>query len=137
MPQVFRAMRKDDDGFPTVQQSANALGVRPRVDIDLDPQGSVLVNRKGMSVNPAWRVMSILRIPKRLRTKMPGARGSNNTYCFRTGTGPFQQGAFAAELTLEPDSATHGNVAPAQVVSLARYEGDLAATRPDWLEDET
>jgi hypothetical protein len=130
-------MRKDDDGFPTLQQSASALGVRPGVDVDLDAQGSVLVNRNGMSVNPAWRVMSIFRIPKRLRNIVPGARGSNHTFCFRTGTGPFQQGAFAAGLTLEPDSATHGNVAPAQVVPLAQYETDLAATRPDWLVDET
>jgi hypothetical protein len=137
MPQVFRAMRKDDDGFPTLQQSASALGVRPGVDVDLDAQGSVLVNRNGMSVNPAWRVMSIFRILKRLRNIVPGARGSNHTFCFRTGTGPFQQGAFAAGLTLEPDSATHGNVAPAQVVPLAQYETDLAATRPDWLVDET
>jgi hypothetical protein len=130
-------MRKDDDGFPTLQQSASALGVRPGVDVDLDAQGSVLVNRNGMSVNPAWRVMSIFRILKRLRNIVPGARGSNHTFCFRTGTGPFQQGAFAAGLTLEPDSATHGNVAPAQVVPLAQYETDLAATRPDWLVDET
>lgn len=130
-------MRKDDDGFPTVQQKANALGVRPGVDIDLDPQGGVLVNTKGMSVNPDWRVMSILRIPKRLRDKMPGARGSNNTYCFRTGTGPFQQGAFAAGLSLEPDSTTHGNIAPTEIVSLVQYETNLAHTRPDWVEDET
>ena len=40
-------------------------------------------------------------------------------------------------LLLEPDSATHGNVAPAQVVPLASYEADIAATRPDWQEDET
>ena len=111
--------------------------MRPGVDVDLDAQGSVLVNRTGMSVNPAWRVMSIFRIPKRLRNIVPGARGSNHTFCFRTGTGPFQQGAFAAGLTLEPDSATHGNVAPARVVPLAQYETDLAATRPDWLVDET
>ena len=52
MPQVFRAMRKDDDGFPTLEQLASALGVRPGVDIDLDPQGNVLVNKMGMSVNP-------------------------------------------------------------------------------------
>jgi hypothetical protein len=47
------------------------------------------------------------------------------------------QGAFANGLTLAPDSATHGNVAPAQVVPLATYEADIAATRLDWQEDET
>jgi hypothetical protein len=135
MPRVFRVMRKDGDGKPTV--SPTSLGVRSGTDVDLDPQNNVLVNGKGMSVAPNWRDININRIPKRLRPEMPGAGGSNNTFCFRTGTGPFQQGAFANGLTLEPDSATHGNVAPAQVVPFATYETDLAATRPDWQEDET
>ena len=90
-----------------------------------------------MSVAPNWRNVSRNRIPKRLRSIVPGARGSNNTFCFRTGDGAFLQGVFANGLTLEPDSATHGNVAPAQVVPLATYEADIAATRPDWQEDET
>ena len=90
-----------------------------------------------MSVNPGWRTAPILRIPKRLRHLMPGAAGSNNQFCFRTGTGPFQQGRLAAGLTLEPDSATHGNIAPCPAVPLAQYETDITATRPDWQVDET
>lgn len=128
-------MRKDSDGLPTVVPTS--LGVRPGIDVDLDPQQNVLVNGKGMSVAPNWRDININRIPRRLRPIVAGAGGSNNTFCFRTGAGPFVQGAFANGLTLEPDSATHGNVAPAQVVQLAAYEADLAATRPDWQEDET
>jgi hypothetical protein len=135
MPRVFRVMRKEPDGLPTVSQTS--LGVRPGVDVDLDAQNNVLVNGKGMSVAPNWRTINRNRVPKRLRLIVPGARGSNNTFCFRTGSGAFVQGAFANGLTLEPDSATHGNVAPAQVVPLATYEADLAATRPDWEEDET
>jgi hypothetical protein len=135
MPRVFRVMRKDSDGKPTV--GPTSLGVRPNVDIDLDPQNNVLVNGKGMSVAPNWRDININRIPKRLRPKLPGAGGSNNTFCFRTGAGPFQQGVFANGLTLEPDSAKHGNVAPAKFVPMATYEADIVATRPDWQEDET
>jgi hypothetical protein len=135
MPRVFRVMRKEPDGLPTVSQTS--LGVRPGVDVDLDAQNNVLVNGKGMSVAPNWRDINVNRIPKRLRPIVPGAGGSNNTFCFGTGNGAFVQGAFANGLTLEPDSATHGNVAPAQVVPLATYEADLAATRPDWQEDET
>jgi hypothetical protein len=37
-------------------------------------------------------------------------------------------GAFAAGLMLEPDSATHGCITPAQLVPFAQYENDLAAT---------
>lgn len=128
-------MRKEPDGLPAVSQTS--LGIRPGVDVDLDAQNNVLVNGKGMSVAPNWRDINVNRIPKRLRPIVPGAGGSNNTFCFRTGNGAFVQGAFANGLTLEPDSATHGNVAPAQVVPLATYEADIAATRPDWQEDET
>ncbi len=135
MPRVFRVMRKDPDSLPTLSQTN--LGVRPGGDVDLDAQGNVAVNGKGMSVAPNWRDININRIPKRLRPIVPGAGGSNNTFCFRMGNGPFAQGAFANGLTLEPDSATHGNVAPAQVVPFTTYEADLAATRPDWQEDET
>jgi hypothetical protein len=134
MPRVFRVMRKEPDGLPTV--SPTSLGVRPGADVDLDAQNNVLVNGKGMSVAPNWCDINRNRIPKRLRRTVPGARGSNNTFCFRMGNGPFQQGHFANGLTLEPDKATHGNVAPAAVVPLASYEADLAATRPDWQEDE-
>ena len=135
MPRVFRVMRKEPDGLPTVSQTG--LGVRPGVDVDLDAQDNVLVNGKGMSVAPNWRDISRNRIPKRRRALVPGARGSNNTSCFRTGHGPFLQGPFAIGLTLEPDSAKHGNVAPAKVVPLVAYEADIATTRPGWEEDET
>src|SRR5882724_1341486 len=117
MPRVFRVMRKDADGLPTV--GPNSLGVRPGVDIDLDAQNIVLVNGKGMSVAPNWRDINRNRIPKRLRGIVPGARGSNNTFCFRMGNGPFQRGPLANGLTLEPDSARHGNIAPAALVPLA------------------
>jgi hypothetical protein len=128
-------MKKGSDGWPMVSQTS--LGVRPGIDIDLDPQSNVLVNGKGMSVAPNWKDINVNRIPKRLRPIVAGARGSNNTFCFRMGTGAFVQGAFASGLTLEPDTGTHGNVAPAQVVPLATYEADIAATRPEWQEDET
>ena len=135
MPRVFRVMKKDPDGLPTI--SHTSLGVRPGVDIDLDSQNNVLVNGKGMSVAPNWRDINGNRIPKRLRPIAPGAGGSNNTFCFGAGNGSFVQGLFTKGLTLEPDSPTHGNVAPAQVVPLAAYEADPAATRPDWQVDET
>jgi hypothetical protein len=137
MPLVFRAMKKDEDELPTVEQSASGLGVRPGIDIDLDAQGNAVVNGKGMSVSPAWRVLPFFRIPKRLRGIVPAARGSNSTFCFRAGNGPFQQGAFAAGLVLEPDSATHGCITPTRLVPLGQYESDLVATRADWQVDES
>src|SRR4051794_13142165 len=82
MPQVFRAMRRDEDGLPTVDRAANALGVRLGTDLDVDPRNNAVVNHKGMSVSPGWRDLPIFRIPRRL-----GGQGSNNTHCFTTGTG--------------------------------------------------
>lgn len=134
VPLVFRIMKKDNDDLPNV--SPRGLGVRRGIDIELDARDYVIMNGKGMSVAPSWRDINILRIPKRLRSKVPGAQGSNNTYCFRYGDGPFRQGEFAAGLTLEPDSPKHGNVAPQAVVPISTYESDLAATRRDWLLDE-
>ncbi len=136
MAQVFRVMREDKDGLPNVAPSATGLGVRSGVDIDLDPHGNVLVNGKGMSVNPGWRNAPLFRIPERLRHLKQGARGPNRNSCFRYGTGSFQRGDFAAGLTLEPDTPTHGTIAPAAPVPLADYEDALAATRSDWVKDE-
>jgi hypothetical protein len=134
MPLVFRVMKKDADGFPTL--SPTSLGVRP-IDVDIDGANNVQVNGKGMSVSPTWRDININRVPKRLRPLLAGANCSNNTFCFRSGVGAFQQGPFAHGLTLEPDSATHGNIAPAFVVPFVTYQSDLEATRRDWQEDES
>jgi hypothetical protein len=137
MPLVFRVMKRDEDGLPTVERSASGLGIRPGTDVDVDSQGNAIVNGKGMSVAPAWRVLPFFRIPERLKDKVSKARGSNNTFCFRFGTGPFQAGEFAAGLDLVPDGPTHGCITPARLVPLARYERDLAATRSDWQFDES
>ena len=135
MPRVFRIMKKDPDGLPTV--SPTGLGVRSGIDINIDAKNKVLINGKGMSVSPNWRDIDPNRIPKRLRPIWSGASGSNNVHCFRTGIGPFIQGAFAKGLTLEPDSPIHGTVAPEQVIPFPDYQANLAATRLDWQIDET
>src|SRR4051794_24738979 len=96
IPLVYRAMRMDEDGLPTIEPTASGLGVRPGIDIDLDAKGDVVPNGKGISVSPAWRLINILRIPKRLKHLVAGARGSASTFCFKAGEGDFQAGAFAA-----------------------------------------
>lgn len=133
LPRMFRIMKKDADDKPTVGQTATTLGVR-LAEIDLDAHGNVMPNSKGMSVSPAWRMVSIFLIPKRLGT---GGRGSNNSYCFRRGNALFQQAQCGAGLELLPNSATHGVVRPTQLVPLAQYQSDIAATRSDWQIDET
>lgn len=137
MPQVFRIMREDPDGLPNVAPTANGLGVRAGVDIEVDRQGNVLLNGKGMSVNPEWRSAPLFRIPERLRHQKQGARGPNTNACFRCGSGAFSRGSFAERLTLEPDTPAHGVIAPTATVPLSEYEAALAATRSGWEKDET
>ena len=137
MPLVYRTMKPDDDRFPIIESSARGLGVRSGTDIDVDTPGNVVVNGKGMSVAPAWRVLPIWRIPKRLRDKAPGACGANNTACFRAGAGAFQRGPFADGLELVPDTSIHGCLAPTQAVPFAEYERGLIATRAGWHVDES
>ena len=101
------------------------------------PDGVVLANGKGMSVNPNWRALNPNFIPKRLKDLHYGARGSNNAYCFRNGEGPFEPSRVADGLVLIPDSERHGVIAPGSPTPLADYEAALAATRPNWIVDET
>jgi hypothetical protein len=137
IPKVYRTMKRDDDGYPTVEPTAKGLGVRTGIDIDVDQAGNVVLNDKGMSVAPGWRMLLPYRIPKRLRHLHPPARGADDVHCFVMGTGAFQRGTVAQGLELIPDSPTHGIVAPTKVVPLAEYEADLEATRTSWQVDET
>ena len=67
MPRMFRIMKKDAGDKPILGQTATTLGIRPG-EVNLDALGNVILNDKGMSVNPEWRVASIGLIPKRLGT---------------------------------------------------------------------
>jgi hypothetical protein len=94
MPKVYRSMKKADDGKPVVDVSGKGLGVRGTpvigvVDVDLDHSGNVILNGKGLSVAPAWR----------LQAAFPGARGSRDLFVLRLGTPPLPMGQ------LLPDSS--------------------------------
>ena len=91
------------------------------------------MNGKGMSVAPAWRDLPFFLIPKRLKHKFPGARGSSDLYCFTLGEGPFTDGSVADGLDLKIDSPTHGLVVPRISVPLDQYQRDLADTRDRWI----
>jgi hypothetical protein len=141
MPKVYRAMRKEADDKPLVDASGKGLGVRIEpvndvVDVELDAQGNVRLNGKGMSVAPSWRVLPPFLIPKRLRDKCPEARGSSQLFCFSLGEGLFENGPIASGLNLYKDSEIHGNIVPAQRVSAAQFQAALAMTRSSWQIDE-
>lgn len=134
-------MKQDEDAKPTIDSTGKGLGVRDIVvngvaDIDVDQNGLVVRNQKGMSVAPTWRDLPIHLIPKRLRLIFPGARGSSLLYCFVHGEGEFVSGLFAPSLELWVDDTTHANVIPIADVTVPKYQSALANTRAGWSVDE-
>lgn len=141
MPKIYRAMRRADDGKPVVDATGKGLGVRGTpinavVDVDLDAQGNVVLNSKGMSVGPAWRDLPYFLVSRRLKAKFPAARGAADLFCFTTGDGPFRDEKVAPGLDLKVDSPKHGHVVPQQLAPLQQFQADLAGTRDTWIVDE-
>lgn len=133
MPRMFRIMKKDDEDRPVVGYGFCELGVR-EIERDVDENGNVIPNDKGMSVSPEWRDISIFVIPRRLRA---GGRGKPSGYCFRRGEGPFQQVACGNGLELVPTSDTHGVLRPLELAPLNEFLQNLANTRDEWVVDES
>jgi hypothetical protein len=95
------------------------LGVRvppdAKADIAVGAEGRVEPRTGGMSVAPAWRLLPVHRIPRRLRVKFPRAAGRNDSFLWRMGAGPFVEGALADRLLFRPDPEQpdrHGFVEP-------------------------
>ena len=144
MPTVFRSMKAADDGLPVVGDQSKELGVRvppnPNADIDVDSTTNLVVlNGKGMSVAENWRDLPYHLIPKRLKAIIADARAPDSVRCYRLGTGPFTAGPVMTELvvTLKPGKTRSGNICPSRPVSVPEYQALLAATRVDWMEDES
>jgi hypothetical protein len=125
-----------------VDATGRGLGVRGvpvngKADVDLDWEGKVILNQRGMSVVPAWRDLPTHLIPRRLKPRFPGAAGKkDDIYCFTIGEGPFSDGPLATGLDLVVDSPEHGNVVPHASVTLDQFQADLANTRDRWIIDE-
>lgn len=136
VPRVYRGMFKDEGGRPAVGNSAAMLGVRIGTDIKPDENSNVHVDGGGMSVAPSMEMMPMHRIPKRLRSRVPAARGNNNYAVWRFGDGPFANGEFSHKLDLRVTSEKHGIVTPNKTMSLPEYEEALIETREQWINDE-
>ena len=136
MPLIYRSMQKDGDR-PKLGRTAKTLGVRIPGDIAVDDSGRVFPKTGGMSVVPAWRLLKTHRIPARLKHLCRDATGKKDLSCWKMGEGEFEDGPLARGLNFRRETATHGLVEPAQVVPLADYEAALAATRDQWIIDET
>lgn len=73
--------------------------------------------------------------------EIPWGCGAEFVRVLRARAGPFQAATINANLVLAPDAGvgpvTHGVVLPSQVMPEAQYNGAIAATRPNWVIDET
>ena len=136
-------MFKDVDGLPLVGTKGRCLGVRPlgkNADVDLDVAGNVIANRKGLSVVADWRQLGGHLLPEHLDDGLNGASGRNMAvFVHGNGTGAFAEGAVIAGLALflKPNRTDSGVVGPTTTVPLAKFQGDLQTTRPQWEVDES
>ncbi len=145
MPKIYRVMKGDADGLPTVGERFGELGVRPSDMVD-NPPNEAHPAKGGMSVQPSLEVLSqeYLRfVPKRLRQVNPrlfgGALGGSG-FIWTMGRGPFVDEAVSDNLRLRCDQGnlvTHGVVEPEQVMSRDDFQSALAATRNLWVVEET
>jgi hypothetical protein len=137
-------MKAAADGLPVVGDNSKELGVRvppnPHADVDVDPNTNLVVmDGSGMSVAENWRYLKPHLIPARLSSIVAKARGPDVLKCYRLGDGPFVPGQLAdgLALVLKSTSTVTGNIVPSIAVTVAQFQSDLAATRMNWLEDES
>ena len=145
MPLLYRSM-KEENGKPKIERSASGLGVRVEgrhSDIDLETDGTVKMNYKGMSVVPSPEYLPAWRVYEGLAHIVEGASSTDESLrIWRMGEGTFVADNITPELVLIPDAPrtegiTHGVVAPVNVMPLTEYEVALASTQDQWVIDET
>jgi hypothetical protein len=123
---LYRSMREDPDGLPTVGPSGRTLGVRPGSQLIPDvvavhPTDMVLTGLGGMSVTP--------NVPQNLpRHRRPPSLGG-------TGREPvwyIDDKDLGPQLSFRQDRPTHGLIEPDGPVELQHFQAALASTRPYW-----
>ena len=142
MPRFWRSMKRDADGLPTVDHAERkGLGVvgpeSPRPDVQVDQDGNVALDGKGMSVCRDWKRLHPMLIPIRLKDRQPDALGSNDLHCFRFGDGAFEEGPVSEGLRLANARRGHANIVPDAKMTLESFRMRVEATRSGWQVDET
>jgi hypothetical protein len=149
MPKIYRAMY-EQGGKPRVGDAWCELGVRPpgrlkangkpeTNDVDLDANGDVVLNRKGMSVFRSLADLPRLYlklVPIHLSDKVRGAAGMGGMRLWSMGQGPFSSSALTGQLKLDESGGMHGNVCPGKAMPLAEFQSELANTQESWTIDE-
>lgn len=131
MPLIYRTMLREG-ASPKVGPSKKELGVKlgsgRHDDVAPDAEANVGPGMGGMSVAPHWEDLPTHRIPRRLRPKCAEAAGSDNCFCWRMGSGPFENSAVNEQLNLFVDSIHHGTVQPGTTMSAKSFQQALCHT---------
>src|SRR5947209_2387229 len=132
-------MRADADNLPKVGTQSKCLGVREpgNADVDLEDDGKVKLNGRGMAVVNNWRLLPGFLVPAHLESEFNGASG-RGLRVFVHGEGGFDEDEVAAGLCLrhKPGNDKAGNVTPTASVPLADFQAALRDTRSGWSIDE-
>jgi hypothetical protein len=121
---LYRSMKEGRDAEPEVGRSARMLGVRPGIDILVDPDGTVTGGAGGMSVAPD----SPANLPAHRRPPEHGGTGKDPVWEIRTVD--LEEGLAYREDPLQ--LGVHGFVEPSRRITLEDYERALRATRTAW-----
>ena len=127
---------KNKDGQPKLGSAGSELGVRVPKAVKPDTDGVVLPRGRGMSVAPSIESLSVVFVPKRLRTRFPSARGRNSLRVWELGEGPFNEARVTDALTFQPTSPSHGVIRPSSKMHIDEFQKALAATRGFWKDGE-
>jgi hypothetical protein len=121
---LFRSMKADNDGLPSVGPTARELGVRPGDDILVDTAGYVEPLSGGISVSPG----AADRLPEHRRPPEIGGTGKDPVWTLTSDVLP-------ADLRYRPDDEDpdgHGTIEPVSRMTLDAYQQALRATRSAW-----
>jgi hypothetical protein len=121
---LFRSMKVDTDGLPSVGPTARELGVRPGDDIPVDNDGYVEPLTGGISVSP----VAADRLPEHRRPPEVGGTGKDPVWTLTSDL-------LAATLRYRPDDEDpdgHGTIEPVSRMTLDAYQQALRATRSAW-----
>lgn len=124
MPNLFRAMRADQNGLPEVGANARSLGVRPGTDTTAAlGQDVVQPGVGGLSVSPDQPT----NLPYFRRPQELGGTGKDPVWSI-------DSNRLAPDLRyrVDPTTPTHGFIEPAHAMTLDAYQAALAATHAMW-----
>lgn len=120
---IFRCMRPEPDGYPTLGASLSTLGVRRVKDIPVLPDGTAAPGTGGMSVTPD----DPDAMPFDLLPRSRGGDGRHPIFSLAVGRLP-------GSLTVRVDAPDHANVEPTYACQFDRYNDDVQATRLTWIK---